>query len=62
MMTTADADAIAAVEALLADPARRRELAARIVELERRCEQLAAEIQRVDQRLTKARLDHWDIP
>ena len=54
--------AITDVEMMLADPARHREIARRIVELERRCEQLAAEITRVDQRLTKARLERWDIP
>jgi phage terminase large subunit-like protein len=60
---------IAELEAILADPARHREVAARFVELEcrcerleQRCEQLANEIERVDQRLTKARLERWDIP
>ena len=53
---------IAALEAVLADPARRREMAERFVLLERRVEELAIEITRVDQRLTKARLDRWDIP
>ena len=50
------------IEALLADPARRRELADRIAELEIKVIQLADELQRVDQRLTKARLDRWDVP
>ena len=50
------------LETLLGDPAARREVAARIVALERRCERLERELGRVDQRLTKARLDHWDIP
>jgi hypothetical protein len=54
--------AITDLEACLADPARRREVAERIVELEQRVVQLADELQRVDQRLTKARLDRWDVP
>jgi hypothetical protein len=54
--------AIGRLEALLGDPAARRQVAARFVELERRCERLEREIARVDQRLTKARLDRWDIP
>lgn len=53
---------IARLESLLADPATRRDVAARIVALERRCERLEHELARVDQRLTKARLDRWDIP
>jgi hypothetical protein len=53
---------IARLEAYLADPAGRRELAARLVHLEQRCERLERELARVDQRLTKARLDRWDIP
>jgi len=55
-------DRVAEVEALLADPARRRELAQYLTELEIRVAALDAEIQRVDQRLTKARLDRWDVP
>ncbi len=55
-------DRIAELEALLADPARRRELAQRLVELEERVLSLEDEIKRVDQRLTKARLDRWDVP
>ncbi len=47
---------------MLADPARRRELAQYLIELETRVAALDAEIQRVDQRLTKARLDRWDVP
>jgi hypothetical protein len=54
--------AVDVVEACLADPARRRELAQRFVELERRVGQLEDELKRVDQRLTKARLDRWDVP
>lgn len=54
--------AIDVVEACLADPVRRRELAQRFVELEQRVGQLEDEIKRVDQRLTKARLDRWDVP
>jgi hypothetical protein len=58
-----DRDArIAELEQMLADPACRRAVAERIVALELRCEELAGEIARVDQRLTKARLDRWDIP
>lgn len=53
---------IARLEATLEDPAGRRELATRLVALERRCERLERELARVDQRLTKARLDRWDIP
>jgi hypothetical protein len=56
------AQAVDRVEALLADPARRRELALRIVELEERVLHLEEEVKRVDQRLTKARLDRWDVP
>ena len=47
---------------MLADPARRHELAVYLIELENRVAALDAEIQRVDQRLTKARLDRWDVP
>ena len=50
------------LEALIADPARRRELAQRLVELEQRVLHLEEELVRVDQRLTKARLDRWDVP
>jgi len=50
------------VVALLDDPARRRELAERIVALEARLVQLEDEVKRVDQRVTKARLDRWDVP
>lgn len=56
------AQEIARLEAALADPAGRRELATRLVALERRCALLERELARVDQRLTKARLDRWDIP
>ena len=52
----------AEIEALLADPARRRELAETIAGLESRVVQLEDELKRVDLRLTKARLDRWDIP
>ncbi|MEO8704050.1 MAG: hypothetical protein ABI867_28625 [Kofleriaceae bacterium] len=53
---------IAKLEATLGDPAARREVAARFVALERRCERLERELARVDQRLTRARLDRSDIP
>lgn len=52
----------AEIEALLADPARRRELAETIAGLESRVVQLEDELKRVDLRLTKARLDRWDVP
>jgi hypothetical protein len=53
---------ITRLEAVLGDPASRREVAARFVALERRCERLERELVRVDQRLTRARLDRSDIP
>lgn len=53
---------IARLQATLEDPAGRRELASRLIALERRCERLERELARIDQRLTKARLDRWDIP
>ena len=55
-------DRVDQLEALLADPDRRRELAQRIAELEERVVTLEDEIKRVDHRLTKARLDRWDVP
>ena len=55
-------DRVTELEALLADPARRRELAQQLVDLEQRVMSLEDEIKRVDQRLTKARLDRWDVP
>ncbi|MBA2542179.1 MAG: hypothetical protein H0V17_21240 [Deltaproteobacteria bacterium] len=61
-MTPVDRNRVGEVEAMLADPARRRELAQYLIELETRVAALDAEIQRVDQRLTKARLDRWDVP
>lgn len=59
---TAESARVAEVEALLADPARRRELAQHLVDLEQRLVALEEEVKRVDQRLTKARLDRWDVP
>lgn len=55
-------DRVSAIEALLADPARRAELAQHLVALEERVLHLEDELKRVDQRLTKARLDRWDVP
>jgi multidrug resistance efflux pump len=54
--------AVDAIEAALADPSRRREIAQRFIELEQRVGKLENELERVDQRLTKARLDRWDVP
>jgi hypothetical protein len=53
---------IARLEALLGEPAGRRDVATRLVALERRCERLERELARVDHRVTKARLDRSDIP
>jgi hypothetical protein len=55
-------EAIDQLEACLSDPARRREFAQRLIELEQRVVHLEDELKRVDQRLTKARLDRWDVP
>jgi hypothetical protein len=63
MTSSTDREArIAELEQMLADPACRRAVAERIVALELRCEELAGEMVRVDQRLTKSQLDRWDIP
>lgn len=45
-----------------ADSRRVAELEARVAQLEARLAQLEDELKRVDQRLTKARLDRWDVP
>jgi hypothetical protein len=55
--------AIAELEAaLIAAAPGYRELAQRIVMLEQRCAKLESELLRIDQRLTKLRLDRWDVP